>query len=333
MASSTNTAASFWDENVWQTIPQCYWSSNPILDEYINQQIIEPRSANSHISWWMAKYHPNGVSDCLLSLACGGGHAERIALREGSARRTVGYDVSPKSLEHARLAAEQEGFADCVHYELLDLNNGSLPREQFDAVISFGCLHHIENLEGLYAEIAASLRPGGVCYINEYVGPNRFQYSDALLHEVNKVIRTLPAAAIRVPELRRISSEAIIATDPSEAVRSVEVDALLHDSFDVIDGREYGGGLLYALWAQVIDPEYFMQLHDPRIVKLLGQLCQLDAELTASGTIENLFVSHVLCPRGQQGDRRSTYDPKEAMKRHADFVEAKIESLENSRAA
>ncbi len=332
VATSKDTVASFWDENVWQSIPQRYWSSNPIIDEYINQQIIEPRSVNSHISWWISKYHPNGVSDCLLSLACGGGHAERIALREGSACRTVGYDVSPKSLEIARVTAEEEGLAGRVEYELRDLNDGTLPHEQFDAAISFGCLHHIENLEGLYAAVSASLRPGGIFYLNEYAGPNRFQYSDALLREVNQVIRTLPTAAVQTPELRRISPEAIIVTDPSEAVRATEVDALLHDSFDVIDGRGYGGGLLYTLWAQVLDPNYFMQLHDPKVLELLGWLCQLDFELTASGAIENLFISHVLCPRGQQGDRHATYDPTVAMKCHAAFVEARIESLGNPQA-
>lgn len=333
MSSSKDAVASFWDENVWQSVPERYWSSNPIIDEYINQQIIEPRSVNSHISWWISKYHPAGVSDNLLSLACGGGHAERIALREGSARKTVGYDVSPNSLEIARAEAQKEGLADRTHYEIRDLNTDTLPHGEFDAAISFGCLHHIQNLEGLYSEVAASLRPGGILYINEYSGPNRFQYSDALVNEVNKVIRTLPDAALQVSELRRIPAQVIVESDPSEAVRADEVDTVLHESFDVIDGRNYGGGLLYTLWAQVIDPNYFMQLHDPQVLRLLSWLCQLDFELTASGKVENLFVSHVLCPKGQQGNRQSTYDPEKAIKNHTQFVNAQIEAAGRTKAA
>ncbi len=327
MSPWKETVARFWDENVWQSIPDRYWSSNPILDEYINQQIIEPRSADSHLSWWMTKYHPSGVGGDLLSLACGGGHAERIALREGSAGRAVGYDISPNSLRIARRAAEEEGLGDRVRYELRDLNRDPLPRGEFDAAISFGCLHHIRNLEGLYAEVAASLRTGGVFYINEYCGPNRFQYSDALVREVNKVLRTLPAGCLQVPELRRVPARAIVASDPSEAIRSAEVEELLNDAFDVVDGRGYGGGLLYPLWAQVVDPAYFMQLHDREVLEILGRLCKLDFELTASGAIENLFVSHVLCPKGQREDRRSAYDPRAAMKAHADFVESQMAAL------
>ena len=69
-------AAAFWDVNLWDRVPDRYWTSNPILDEYVNYQIIEPRRGEGHLTWWIKKYLPGGMSQRMASLACGGGHAE-----------------------------------------------------------------------------------------------------------------------------------------------------------------------------------------------------------------------------------------------------------------
>ncbi len=310
--TTADQAAAFWDVNLWDRVPDRYWTSNPVLDEYVNTQIIEPRPGEGHLTWWIKKYLPGGVSRHMLSLACGGGHAERIALKSGVAHRATGYDISQGSLTHAREMAQQEGLGDQTTYEFADLNAPRFPAATFDTVIAFGCLHHIENLDALCREVCRTLQPDGLMYVNEYVGPNRFQYSDALLTEVNHIIAQLPEEATVRRDLVRMDPDAVATTDPSEAVRSADVVDVLCEHFDIVDGRNYGGGILYPLWAEVIEPAYFLQLKDPEIRGLLTWLCELDRTLTATGQIENLFMSYVVCPRGQAGNRTSTYNSQAA---------------------
>lgn len=316
--STTRRVAQFWDENVWTQVPNNYWTSNPIINEYVNFQIIEPRSEDSHVSWWLKKYLNHPCQE-LLSLGCGAGFPERVAVKSGIAQRACGYDISENALRLAREAARNEEVGDRITYRICNLNQGVLPIRRFDAIISFGCLHHIHNLESLYSAIDKALTVDGVFFMNEYAGPARFQYSNSLLHEVNRVVKALPSNALLKDELNRPKADAIAEADPSEACRSDEIVPLLSKYFDVIDGRNYGGGLLFPLWAEIIDPAFFVR-EDPEVITLLGELCLLDYQLTVSGRIENLFVQYVLCPKEQRRGRSAFYSSDEAIDTFLEFV-------------
>ena len=58
-----------------------------------------------------------------------------------------------------------------------DLNFARLPERAYDVIWSSGCLHHIVNLEHLFAEVERALRPGGLFAFRDYVGERRMQFA------------------------------------------------------------------------------------------------------------------------------------------------------------
>ena len=83
------------------------------------------------------------------------------------------------SLEHTRaLIAQVEGAVERVRLLGIDLNAEGLPEDLYDTVRTSGSMHHIENLDFCFRNIRRSLKPGGLLWLNDYVGPNRFQWSD-----------------------------------------------------------------------------------------------------------------------------------------------------------
>jgi SAM-dependent methyltransferase len=73
-----------------------------------------------------------------------------------------------------------------------DLNFFTLPADRYDVVWSSGCLHHIVNLEHLFAQVARSLRPGGLFALHDYIGEPRLQYTARRLERINALLREVP---------------------------------------------------------------------------------------------------------------------------------------------
>src|SRR5262249_5808123 len=96
-----------------------------------------------------------------LSLGCGDGTLEREARRLGACRQMDAYDIAPGAVEGARRKAAREGI-DGIHYQVADLEAIDLPRGRYDVVFASASVHHIRDLERLFEQVAATLKPGGV---------------------------------------------------------------------------------------------------------------------------------------------------------------------------
>jgi hypothetical protein len=94
----------------------------------------------------------------------------------------------------------------------------------------------VEALEDFWAQCRIGLRAGAAILAQEYVGPDRFQWTDAQLREGNRVLRDIVPTEHHVHHgtVERIPVAHMIATDPSEAVRSSAIIATCRDGgFDV----------------------------------------------------------------------------------------------------
>ena len=105
----------------------------------------------------------------VLDAACGEGYGS--ALLAETASRVSGVDVSAQAVEHAteRYSAANLEFhqADCLALPF--------PDDQFDCVVSFETLEHLENHEQLLAEFRRVLRPGGFLLVST---PDKAIYTD-----------------------------------------------------------------------------------------------------------------------------------------------------------
>jgi SAM-dependent methyltransferase len=175
-----------------------------------------------------------------------------------------------------------------ISYRLDDLNRVVLPRAQFDVVFFHQSLHHVTALEHCLAQVLATLRPGGVVYVDEYVGPSRTDWSDALLAEANRSYASMPNALRTVPAVPL----PIEPDDPSEAARSAEILPLLAAVFNVDVRRDYGGNLL-ALLHPLID---WSRLDEHQKANLLDRLIADEDRLLAGGA-DSFYTVIVARPR------------------------------------
>jgi SAM-dependent methyltransferase len=246
-----------------------------------------------------------------LSLGCGGGNLERALIKLEAAKQIDAYDVSTESIRLAKELADREGMGDRIYYEQRDINTLLLPPNTYDFVIIKMALHHFEQLEHLYAQIATTLKAGGVLVFNEFIGPSRFQWTELQLQLMNRLLAALPEKNTwsgwtqgYLKEIARPAVADMIAMDPSESVRSDEIMPKLKDYFEVVEYKPYGGTLLHILLTHVM-PTF--DLEDPDQKALLRMLFVFEKTLLEHGVIESDFAYVVARPLASRPARAASY--------------------------
>ena len=270
------------------------WTHLEAVREVINRRV-SGHTGTRATQWFghhLAKANIKLPLRRVLVLGCGTGRVERDLHQLGLASQIVGLDLSPKILEFARQAASG---IDSIHYVLGSMNN--LPvgepwfeESSFDAVFGVGSVHHCANLDQLYAAIVRLLTPEGWFFLDEYVGPDQFQYSTSHLAQVTALADMLPdwllttaSGAIR-RGFRAPTVNEVMAVDPSEAICSSQILPLLPTYFDVVALRPYGGSVLQLLLADVAQ-NFQTQQAQP----WLQALIDAELDLEHHGNLEHHF--------------------------------------------
>jgi ubiquinone/menaquinone biosynthesis C-methylase UbiE len=110
--------------------------------------------------WWMADtFHWEEFrGKRVLEIGVGLG-TDHLQLARAGAELT-GIDLTRRCVDLTNRRLEQEGFRADV--EEMDAERLAFPDDSFDAVYSFGVLHHIPSMEAAFREIRRVVRPGGV---------------------------------------------------------------------------------------------------------------------------------------------------------------------------
>ena len=124
------------------------------------------------------------------------------------------------------------------------------------------------------------------------MGPNRFQWSDIQLAEMTKWVQSLPDKytitmdGAKKKYVGRATIQEMINFDPSEAVRSQDIEQVLKERFEIIESKNLGGTLtMMALAgiAQNFDPD---NLED---CAHLNRLLDREKMLIADGVLTSDF--------------------------------------------
>jgi SAM-dependent methyltransferase len=232
--------------------------------------------------------------DLALSLGCGYGIVERVGIQQEIARRFEGYDIAPEAVAVAAQEAEKEGIADRIDYAAADLNAIELEPGRYGAVFAAQTLHHIEALEHLLDQIHHSLTPEGLFVVNEYVGPQRFQFPDEYLQLMDGLLAVLPESHRRSlkdgsvkGKVARPTAEEVYKVDPSESVRSDEIMDLIEERFEIVYRADFGGTLLQFVLSDIagnFDPA------DPKDVAMIDLVCLYEKTLVEQGVLPSDFV-------------------------------------------
>ena len=135
--------------------------------------------------------------DRCLSLGCGEGGLERQLAGFGAFERCDASDIAHGAIQRAHELAQQSGYIH-IAYSVEDANRIDLPKETYDAVWASGAVHHFEDLEHVFGQVAAALKPGGLLILNEYVGANRFQFPPYQRQVIQACLDLLPSAYRRI---------------------------------------------------------------------------------------------------------------------------------------
>ena len=250
------------------------------------------------LEYFRRRHLPPDSRPVAASFGCGEGHLERTLLGLGwRFEALTGLELNPVLVEHAQAKVAALEGGDRLRYQVADLNHPSLEPASLDLGIFFHSLHHVESVETCLADVSLALRPGGTLLVIDYFGGNRLQRSTAHLSICDLYLRRIPEP-YRV-DLRRSSRnevvlkercsntpvDQVIASDPSEAIRSEDLAMALRSTTGlvVVEERPLGGTLLDPLFDGIAGN--FVQ-SDPVAQACVQMAIAGEASLIASAALE-----------------------------------------------
>ena len=235
-----------------------------------------------------------------LEIGCGAGDLALGLMATGWFGHLDAFDVAEGAVASGKARAEAAGLAG-LHFSVADGNTIVLQPGSYDFIYASHSLHHITDLEHLCAQCAAALRPGGVMFASDYVGPSRMQYSDRHLALMNEMLARLPPEK-RLDNMHGFQEKLLIQRtplevfemyDPSEAPRSAEILQVLGQFFD-LQVQHYGMELTYEVLLGIVhnfDPD------DAADNALMDRLFELDRAAAGTRGVDQLFANLIARPR------------------------------------
>ena len=140
---------------------------------------------------WLQRVYGRSKLQRVLDLGSGNGDLLLDLRRKELAADNEEIEISSAGVGVAADKARRRGYND-VRFRRDDLNAVRLDRDSYDLVVAQMCVHHVENLEGLFSQVSQALRPGGVFVVMEYVGPTLWQFTNMQLILANSLLRMSP---------------------------------------------------------------------------------------------------------------------------------------------
>lgn len=171
--STVDTVRDFWQSHINN---EYYTGAERASEEYFAE--IEERRYRTHYHLPELFASLDGHGKKLLEIGCGIG-VDSIQLANRGYQVTA-VDLTENALAVARQFAERRGVS--IDFRLGNAEGLGFPDASFDAVYSFGVLHHTPDIARSVAEVHRVLRPGGTAYVMLY-------HRDSLVNFVHWALR------------------------------------------------------------------------------------------------------------------------------------------------
>jgi SAM-dependent methyltransferase len=276
--AETAAARRFWSSETPREAEDHYWGAQPLVRRAINRRVTG--DPNRWPMEWFAETFARQPFPRGLSVGCGSGLLERDVLAKGICEVMEGIDFSEEFLEQARFAAEEAHLSGRLEYRTEDVNALKLPRTRYDVVFFHGSLHHVRQIERVLTEVRQALKPGGLVYLDEYMGPSRSEWSDDGWGFARSAFDALPEELKNRPNLMI----PLPLDDPSESIRSSAIRPAAARLFEIVEERPYGGNILWFVFP-CLDMERLRQ----DSTGALSRLIALEEHLLERGWVESYF--------------------------------------------
>ena len=267
------------------------WWQIPLIHQRWNTMISgDPNQDYLHV---LANFLNEKKGLSLISLGSGRCEAEIKLVKTNIFDEITCIELSKPLVDEARKSINHEGLKN-IHVVCDNIYEYKFKENAYDVVFFSSSLHHFKNLDTfLRIKAKAWLKKNGYLVMNEYVGPDRLQYSKNQLLTINEALKTIPKKFRKINSLpmhkNRISGPGLvrmILADPSECVESSKIIPLIHQNFDVIIEKPFGGNILSSVLKDIAN--HFFTI-DKEKYKVIDKLFKIEDEYLKDNASDFLF--------------------------------------------
>jgi SAM-dependent methyltransferase len=224
------------DSDVYYT--EQYWDSFPYVKAYIQKQVSgNPKHDSLH---HFKEHYAKKPFKHGLFLNCGNGWLERWCITHKIVEKATGFDCSEKLIDEAN---RKKGKLP-IDYFVADANTIELPENIYDLVVNSAAIHHVQYINRFCEQILRAMKPNGIFFHYDYIGPHRNQYPIRHWQLINRVNNELPENTKKEP-LLYAHIPSMLSLDPSEAIHSELIIETLSRFFTFKERHDIAGMIAY----------------------------------------------------------------------------------------
>jgi ubiquinone/menaquinone biosynthesis C-methylase UbiE len=268
------------------------WMDSPTVRDYVS---LEYFAGKDGLSLFREKYVPENGFEKGIEIGAGSG-GPSMAFSQ-LVQSLPAFDVSEGALKIARKNAAERNINN-IDFVVADLNVLNLPTEEYDVAFFCHSLHHISGLESMFGQLHQALKPGGLIFATDFMGPNRLQWHKQEYDIMNEIDSILPDRYRRDSiNNNRVRKEVNVIPlsafepdwpggDPSEAVSSEEILPVMKNYFEVVEIMPGGGTILHGLLQGII---HNFDDQNPQDKAILELICLIEKTAIRSGLLPSYF--------------------------------------------
>jgi SAM-dependent methyltransferase len=277
----------FWSKN--RAAPKTRWWDSPVIIRHINA-IVNGEPIDG-FSMGLINRAKSLLGNRLplekgISIGCGNGAKEMQLIGQGLVESFDLFELSDDRIAKGRLLAKDQGIEDNINFVKGDAFSLITLNEKYDLVHWNNSLHHMMDVHYAVSWSRKVLKTGGLFYMDDFVGPSRFQWPDRQLAIASEIRRSLRGTKyLRNPvrnslfsrkflpcRLTRPDLEAMRLSDPSEAADSEQILPGIAKQFPEAEIIKTGG-IVYSLALKDVIANFDESLEkDRRILQSLLDL-------------------------------------------------------------
>jgi SAM-dependent methyltransferase len=289
MTTDQDRASQYWDSRHFDPgYLREEWSFHPAAKDRLHKLLGYP----SREEWFWNKYLSGRSGLRGIGIGVGLAQTELRLVTTGAFAHYDLYDVSPEALEQTRRDATAVGVSDKITCICKNIDELALGVERYDLVTFIASLHHMDDLDGLLRKCRAALKPGGLLWAVEYIGPDRFQFPDKDTAWAKRFYRSIHPGLKKLwnTDLQFPTAEDVIKADPTEAIHSSQIPDAIHSVFhDVETIYTYGTFAFILFWSLLHDALY----ESPVGHEFVATVLDIDTMLIDSGQLPHYFAYFV----------------------------------------
>lgn len=243
--SDKKKAAKFWDETETAALIE-YWWNNKFIREIIQKEI----TGDASLSWYTKKIQDRSTPfGRVLCFGDGHGMAAEAFLTKRDTIEIVYLNISKG--EGERFYHKMKELNIDIPYSFVKSDANSYDYSSlglFNTIIDVGAFHHFQNFEYIFPQLNNQLHRDGIMYVDEYVGLSKLGFEQSIIDIINEWLDSLPdqLIACRKPVNQKDFKKMWkCSDDPSEGIRSGDLDQMLRDNFELVEVISFGGTLLH----------------------------------------------------------------------------------------